>query len=245
MVGGLGSLAGSIIGSIVITVAPQVFISFPGFQELVFGLLIILVILFLPRGLASLLARRTRRSTTVIIGGDIPLLELCEVTVRLRRTGRSRRRVVQRQLGRDLRAHRPERRRQDTLFNAISGNALVDSGNILFRGDEISGLTPHTISSRGVRRTFQNGGLFAHLTALENVLVGLHVQVRSRFLGLLVGAANRCGETTATGRARELLALMGVGGIADRRLAALSRRPTAHRRNRAGARDRSAAAAAG
>jgi len=37
--------------------APQVFISFPGFEELVFGLLIILVILFLPSGLASLLAR--------------------------------------------------------------------------------------------------------------------------------------------------------------------------------------------
>jgi branched-chain amino acid transport system permease protein len=57
MVGGLGSLAGSIIGAAVITAAPQAFISFPGFEELVFGLLIILVILFLPRGLASLLAR--------------------------------------------------------------------------------------------------------------------------------------------------------------------------------------------
>ena len=57
MVGGLGSLAGSIIGAVVITAAPQAFISFPGFEELVFGLLIILVILFLPHGLASLLAR--------------------------------------------------------------------------------------------------------------------------------------------------------------------------------------------
>ena len=57
MVGGLGSLMGSIIGAVIITVAPQVFISFPGFAELVFGLLIILVILFLPRGLASLVAR--------------------------------------------------------------------------------------------------------------------------------------------------------------------------------------------
>ena len=57
MVGGLGSLAGSVIGAVVITAAPQVFISFPGFEELVFGLLIVLVILFLPRGLASLLAR--------------------------------------------------------------------------------------------------------------------------------------------------------------------------------------------
>ena len=57
MVGGLGSLTGSIIGAVIITAAPQVFTSFPGFDELVFGLLIVLVILFLPRGLASLLAR--------------------------------------------------------------------------------------------------------------------------------------------------------------------------------------------
>lgn len=57
MVGGLGSLAGSVIGAVVVTVAPQVFISFPGFEELVFGLLIVLIILFLPRGLASLLVR--------------------------------------------------------------------------------------------------------------------------------------------------------------------------------------------
>jgi branched-chain amino acid transport system permease protein len=57
MVGGLGSLTGAIIGAVMITLAPQVFISFPGFEELVFGVLIVLVILFLPRGLASLLAR--------------------------------------------------------------------------------------------------------------------------------------------------------------------------------------------
>jgi branched-chain amino acid transport system permease protein len=57
MVGGLASLTGAVIGAAIITIAPQVFISFPGFDELVFGTLIVLVILFLPRGLASLLAR--------------------------------------------------------------------------------------------------------------------------------------------------------------------------------------------
>jgi branched-chain amino acid transport system permease protein len=57
MVGGLGSLVGSVIGAAVITALPQIFISFPGFQELVFGVMIILVLLFLPRGLASLLTR--------------------------------------------------------------------------------------------------------------------------------------------------------------------------------------------
>ncbi len=57
MVGGLGSLIGSVIGAAVLTALPQIFISFPGFQELVFGVMIILVLLFLPRGLVSLLAR--------------------------------------------------------------------------------------------------------------------------------------------------------------------------------------------
>jgi branched-chain amino acid transport system permease protein len=57
MVGGLGSLVGSVLGALVITATPEIFANFPGFEELIFGLLIVLVILVLPRGLASLLAR--------------------------------------------------------------------------------------------------------------------------------------------------------------------------------------------
>lgn len=57
MIGGLGSLLGSVVGAAVVTAAPEFFREWPGFQELLFGLLIIAVILFLPRGLASLLAR--------------------------------------------------------------------------------------------------------------------------------------------------------------------------------------------
>lgn len=57
MVGGLASLTGSVIGALVITTMPEIFRGFPGFEEMIFGTLIILVILFLPRGLASLLAR--------------------------------------------------------------------------------------------------------------------------------------------------------------------------------------------
>lgn len=57
MVGGLGSLVGSVLGAVVITATPEMFSSFPGFQELVFGVLIVIVILFRPRGLASLLAK--------------------------------------------------------------------------------------------------------------------------------------------------------------------------------------------
>ncbi len=112
---------------------------------------------------------------------------------------------------------------KSTLFNAIAGNVAIGSGRVLFRGDPIHDLTPHEISARGVRRTFQNGGLFAHLTALENVLVGLHTEVRSGFFGLLMGGwSSRHAEATATRRARELLALMEVDHVADHLAAELS-----------------------
>ncbi len=57
MVGGVGSILGSVLGAAVLTALPQILTSWPGSEELGFGLLLILVILFLPRGLASLLAR--------------------------------------------------------------------------------------------------------------------------------------------------------------------------------------------
>ncbi len=109
-----------------------------------------------------------------------------------------------------------------TLFNAVSGNVVANAGSIRFRGEEIRQLTPHEISARGARRTFQNGGLFPELTALENVLVGLHAQTRSDFFGLICGRHSAKAEAAATARARELLDVMGIGALADRKAGALS-----------------------
>jgi branched-chain amino acid transport system permease protein len=58
MVGGLASLGGSVLGALVLTTTPELFRSLPGVQELVLALLIIVILLFLPSGLVSLLARR-------------------------------------------------------------------------------------------------------------------------------------------------------------------------------------------
>ncbi|MGJ3259500.1 MAG: branched-chain amino acid ABC transporter permease [Rhodospirillales bacterium] len=57
MVGGAGSLIGSVIGGAVLTALPEYFRQFPGMEELFFGAIIIAVLLFLPKGLASLLAK--------------------------------------------------------------------------------------------------------------------------------------------------------------------------------------------
>lgn len=103
-----------------------------------------------------------------------------------------------------------------TLFNAISGNSRPVAGVILFQGREIQNLSAHQVAARGVRRTFQNGGLFGDLTALENVLTGLHTEVKSGFFGLLFGTRRAsAAERAATQRAYRLLELMDLGHAAD------------------------------
>jgi branched-chain amino acid transport system permease protein len=57
MIGGLGSVAGSILGAVVLTAAPEILRNFPGMEEIVFSLVLIVVLLFLPRGLYGLLLR--------------------------------------------------------------------------------------------------------------------------------------------------------------------------------------------
>jgi branched-chain amino acid transport system ATP-binding protein len=151
-----------------------------------------------------------------------PLLALRDVTVRFGGLVAVDRVSFQMNSGEICALIGPNGAGKTTLFNAVSGNVVADSGSILFRGEEISRLTPHEISALGARRTFQNGGLFAELTALENVLVGLHSQVGSGFLGLLFGRASAAAESAATLRARELLELMDVGGMADQKAGALS-----------------------
>ena len=57
MVGGVGSLAGSVLGAVTLTWAPELFRGFPGFEELFLGLLIVAVLLFLPYGLIAVVIK--------------------------------------------------------------------------------------------------------------------------------------------------------------------------------------------
>jgi branched-chain amino acid transport system ATP-binding protein len=110
-----------------------------------------------------------------------------------------------------------------TLFNAISGYVPATRGTIHFKGEPIHGLAPHEVSVKGVRRTFQNGGLFPELTVLENVLAGLHVTIDSSLLGLVLGLRGaREAERESLARARRLLGLMDLGAIADQPVKDLS-----------------------
>lgn len=110
-----------------------------------------------------------------------------------------------------------------TLFNAITGYVPMASGDVMLRGESLKGLTVGEISAMGVRRTFQNGGLFGEMTVLENLLTGLHSQITGGVLGTLFGGRTaRQAEVAAMVRALELLESMDVTALADRRVKDLS-----------------------
>lgn len=110
-----------------------------------------------------------------------------------------------------------------SLFNAIAGYVPIAAGQVAFQGVPIHGLTPHEIAEKGLRRTFQNGGLFDELTALENVLAGLHTHIPSRFFNIILGGRRAAQtEAEATARARNLLGLFDLDHIATQPARALS-----------------------
>ncbi|MBI4561189.1 MAG: ABC transporter ATP-binding protein [Candidatus Rokubacteria bacterium] len=63
-----------------------------------------------------------------------------------------------------------------TFFNAVTGLVRA-TGEVLFRGDALSGLEPHAICRRGIARTFQASRLCLGLSVFDNVLIGMHTQV--------------------------------------------------------------------
>ncbi len=103
-----------------------------------------------------------------------------------------------------------------TLFNLISGTLAVSSGQICFRGHAIQGLRPYQVARLGIARTFQNIKMFAGMTALENVMVGRHVQTRAGFLASMFRLPwARSEERGIRKKSLELLDLLGIADHAD------------------------------
>jgi branched-chain amino acid transport system ATP-binding protein len=81
-----------------------------------------------------------------------------------------------------------------SMVNCISGRYRPTEGRILFEGRDITRLRPNRRAALGIGRTFQNLALFAHMSVLDNIMVGRHHLLRSGFLRGMVywlGGAQR------------------------------------------------------
>jgi branched-chain amino acid transport system ATP-binding protein len=110
-----------------------------------------------------------------------------------------------------------------TLFNLVSGVLVPDAGDVRFRGEPIQGRPTHQIAARGLSRTFQHIRLFAHMSALENVMVGCHVRSRAGFVaGMLHLPWTWREEREIRDRALQALDLVGALDLADLEATSLS-----------------------
>ena len=98
-----------------------------------------------------------------------------------------------------------------TFFNMITGLYHPTEGEIVFDGRVITGSKPHQVVRAGIGRTFQNIRLFQDMTALENVLVGLHHTLKGRWWEAILQPPSIVREERAAlDRARHLLGLMNL-----------------------------------
>jgi branched-chain amino acid transport system ATP-binding protein len=98
-----------------------------------------------------------------------------------------------------------------TFFNMLTGVYKPTAGRIEFDGHDVTGKPPHAITERGIGRTFQNIRLFQNMTALENVMVGMHSRLKGGIIkSVLRTRGVKKEEREAAERARELLEFSGL-----------------------------------
>jgi branched-chain amino acid transport system ATP-binding protein len=103
-----------------------------------------------------------------------------------------------------------------TAFNLITQNLAPTAGRVLLRGVELNGLTPDRVAAAGISRTYQNIRLFRNITAIENLLVGMHLHLRSHWWGAVLNSrATRADEARAHQEALGLLHFVGLRGRGD------------------------------
>lgn len=103
-----------------------------------------------------------------------------------------------------------------TIFNLITGIHRPTEGKILLDKEDIVGLQPYQIASKGLGRTFQNIRLWRHITVLEHVKLAQYSKITYGLLGAFFGTPKRNREEAEIEiKAYRLLKMMGADQFAD------------------------------
>jgi ABC-type branched-subunit amino acid transport system ATPase component/ABC-type branched-subunit amino acid transport system permease subunit len=105
---------------------------------------------------------------------------------------------------------------KSTMMNVLTGIYVPTAGELTFAGRSLVGRTSSDIALSGIARTFQNVQLFGEMTALQNVMVGLHHSFHSNLLDVAVNTPRYKREDgAATARALGLLQFVGLADLAQ------------------------------
>jgi branched-chain amino acid transport system permease protein len=228
-IGGIGLYWGAVVGASLLTVLPEALRQFGDWELPLYGLALVLVMLFLPRGIAGLFVR-TRQ------GGSAPVAVVRAEPVAPTPRARAEEAVlvevskITKQFGGVRALHEcsftvgegeikavigPNGAGKTTLFNVITGVYPPTAGEIRFRGVRLSGLPAHRLARLGFSRTFQNVQLFPGLSVIENVMVGCERDTPAHFLSAALALPSVGRESRAhLERAERALVTVGLEAIA-------------------------------
>jgi len=109
-----------------------------------------------------------------------------------------------------------------TVFNMITGVLSPTAGRVIWRGEDITRLSPQQIAPKGIARTFQNIRLFNDLSVLENTLVSFHYDIRAHFWEAMLGLPRyRREEARMREESVEFLQEMGLAHFASEKAGSL------------------------
>jgi len=103
-----------------------------------------------------------------------------------------------------------------TFFNTLTGIYTPEEGSIEFNGQSLIGLRPDQVAERGIARTFQNIRLFGSMTVIENIIVGMHTQLKQRGTDALFRTkAFHEEEAEAEQKAKDLMDYVGLKNVGN------------------------------
>lgn len=207
IIGGMGTVSGPVIGSFIVTPVSEFARAwlgggFRGLHFLVYGVVLIIVVILIPRGVVEWLRQPYRRLLRGLPGwraaeaplvatapavptaplgvvGDGYLLECRKVSKYFRGLAAIRDVDLAIRRGEILGLIGPNGAGKTTLFNVITGFYAPDRGQIIFADQPIAGIRPpHRIIRLGIGRTFQLVKPFGNVTVLENVVVSAFCRTR-------------------------------------------------------------------
>ncbi len=109
-----------------------------------------------------------------------------------------------------------------TAFNAISGYLAPTSGEVVFRGRKLNGMKTNAIAAMGLVRTFQKTSVFPNRSALENILIGLHLSSKQSPFGIMLGLPSVArDERMLRAEAERILDFINLGNKRDEPAGAL------------------------
>ena len=247
LIGGVGSVWGALLGAGILTMLkqwlqdwlPHLLGNTGNYEIIVFGILIVVLMQRAPGGLWPLLTRlvparwRVRAKAQKVDADAAPLprrqlpghgeliLEARHVTKRFGGLVANNDMSLEIRSGEILALIGPNGAGKSTMFNQLSGVDTPTSGDVLFMGRKINGLSSRQVARLGMSRTFQHVKLLGNMSVLENVAIGAHLRGTQGVLSAALHLDRR-EEAELLGEARRQLERVGLGDYLNAEAGSLS-----------------------